>query len=640
MALSPDQSSQSPEESPTGPPNPVTAGNGVRRALPLRFFAGIEDFLLAFSLVVLILLPLSEAVLRRFFGSSISQAAVIVQHLVLVVALVGGAVAARESRLLALSTLTDALPGFIGRFGRIFAGSVGCAICAGLGYAGYQLLEVQQGFNVAGIPVEHLLWLMPACFALIGLRLAMRASSWIDRATALACAALIVFAATRLPLDQIPVALGAFTVLAAAGVFGLPIFAVLGGSALILFLAKQEPLAAISISQYDMAVNPTLPAVPLFTLAGYFLAEGGASRRLVRVFQSVFGHLRGGTGVMTVLVCAFFTSFTGASGVTILALGGLLMPVLINARYSERASLGIITGAGSLGLLLPPCLPLILYAIIASNAAIHQGISVGISEMFAAGVVPGLVLAALAATLVILQQPASAENRPKFSWPEAGAAVWDAKWELMLPVIAMGALLGGFATPVEAAALTALYAVVVEVFIYRDMRLSRDVPRVLVECGLLIGGILLILGVAMGLTNYLVDAQVPDAAVDWAKASLAEPWMFLVAVNILLLLAGCLMDIYSALVIIVPIIVPVALAFDVNLVHLGVIFLSNLQLGYLTPPVGMNLFMTSYRFGKPMPEVVRSVIPMLIIFTIGVALITAIPQLSTALPEALRLTGR
>jgi tripartite ATP-independent transporter DctM subunit len=622
-----------PHAAPGSPVNPPS------KFPPFRVFARIEDAILVLALAVMVVLPLGEAALRTWFHFSIPQAATIVQHLVLVVALVGGAIATREHRLLALSTLTESLHGAWKIVSNVFSAATGAAIAVGLAWAGYKLLEVQEGLSILGLPVERLLWLMPAAFVLIALRLIWRAGDPASRATAFLIAGLLVTAAIFVPMEN-PVALTiALVLLFAATLAGLPIFTVLGGAALILFLSKQEPLAAIAISQYDMAVNPTLPAVPLFTLAGYFLAEGGASKRLVRVFHALFGHFRGGAGVMTILVCTFFTSFTGASGVTILALGGLLMPVLREAHYSERQSLGIITGAGSLGMLLPPCLPLILYAIVASHASAPAGFVVGINEMFAAGILPGILLAALAAALVIFQQPRSARATRKFSLSEAASAIREAKWELILPLIALGAILGGFATPVEASALTALYAFIVETFVYRDLTL-RKAARVLVEAGLLIGGILLILGVAMGLTNYLVDAQIPDLAVDWTKQSIAKPWVFLLALNLLLLIVGCLMDIYSAIVIVVPIIVPVAMAFNVNLVHLGIIFLANLELGYLTPPVGMNLFMTSYRFKKPMPEVVRSVLPMLAVFSIGVLLITYIPALSTALPELLGLSKR
>ena len=416
--------------------------------------------------------------------------------------------------------------------------------------------------------------------------------------------------------------------LGAAALLGAPIFTVLGGAALILFWGEESPTASLALDHYRMVVNPTLAAIPLFTLAGYLLAEGGASRRLIRVFQALAGRVRSGAAILTALVCAFFTSFTGASGVTILALGGLLLPVLLSARYSERNAIGLLTGAGSLGLLFPPALPLILYAVVATSI----GANVTLRQMFLGGLIPGIVLMALVAAWGVLQAPRRQVARPAFDRRELGRAVNEAKWELLLPVVALVALFGGFATPVEAAALTAFYAFVIEVVVYRDLKLRRQVPKVMAECGLLVGGVLLILGVAMGFTNYLVDAQVPDRAVDWAQGSIESRWVFLLMLNVFLLAVGCLMDIFSAIVVVVPLIVPVATAFGIDPVHLGILFLANMELGYLTPPVGMNLFLSAYRFDKPVPEVMRAAIPMFVVLLIGVLLITYFPLLTTLLP--------
>jgi tripartite ATP-independent transporter DctM subunit len=397
----------------------------------------------------------------------------------------------------------------------------------------------------------------------------------------------------------------------------------LGGAAVILFWSRAEPLAVLPIDHYGLVVNATLPTIPLFTLAGYLLAEGGASKRLLRVCEALVGHFRGGAAIGTALACAFFTSFTGASGVTILALGGLVMPVLLASRYSERSALGLVTGAGSLGLLFPPCLPLILYAIVAK---------VRIEDMFLGGIIPGVVMVALTAALGIWQGPKEAHDK-KFGWREAAAAVWDAKWELVLPVVALVALFGGFATPLEAAALTAFYAFIVETFVYRDLKILTDVPRVMTECALLVGGVLLILGVALGLTDFLIEAEVPDKLLSWVQTSIHNPLVFLLVLNLFLLIVGCLMDIYSAIIVVVPLIVPLGAAFGINPIHLGIIFLANLELGFLTPPVGMNLFLSSYRFNKPMGEVVRAVIPMLLVLLAGVLLITYVPPLTTLLPR-------
>jgi tripartite ATP-independent transporter DctM subunit len=377
-------------------------------------------------------------------------------------------------------------------------------------------------------------------------------------------------------------------------------------------------------------VNPTLPSIPLFTLAGYFLAEGAAARRLVRLFQALFGSLRGGPAIVTTLVCAFFTSFTGASGATILALGGVLMPVLLAARYSERSALGLLTGAGSLGMLFPPCLPPILYAIIASTGG---QVSVSIEEMFQGGLLPGLLLVGMTVWWGIHEGPRRGEaGRQPFAAGEAWAAAWAAKWEMLVPVVALTALFSGYATPVEAAAITALYTFLINVVIHRDLHLFRDVPRVMTECGLLVGGVLLILGVALGFTYYLIDAQIPDQAVAWATATIHSKWIFLFGLNLVLLVIGGLVEIYAAIVVVVPLLVPLGLAFGINPIHLGIIFLANMELGFLAPPVGLNLLLASYRFKKPMTEVTRAALPMLAVMVIGVLLITYVPWLTTWLP--------
>jgi tripartite ATP-independent transporter DctM subunit len=363
----------------------------------------------------------------------------------------------------------------------------------------------------------------------------------------------------------------------------------------------------------------------------------------VRVFQSVVGQFRGGPGIVTALVCAFFTAFTGASGVTVLALGGLLMPVLLQARYSERSALGLVTGAGSLGLLFPPCLPLILYAVIAQrtiqNLEFPEGATppeVSINSLFLGGLGPGILLVGMTALWAIHAGPKDYKDRPAFNAREAIAAMRAAKWELLLPALVITAMLLGWATPVEAAALSALYAFLTQTAFHRDLSLFKDVPRVMTECGMIIGGVLLILGVAMGLTKFLILDDVPTMGVEWVKGTVHSPWMFLLLLNVFLLVVGCLMDIYSAIVVVVPLIVPMGLAFGMDPVHLGIVFLANLQLGFLTPPVGMNLFLASYRFNKPMSTVTRATFPMMVVLAVGVLLITYLPALTTWLPRLVK----
>lgn len=582
----------------------------------------LENAVISLVLALLVLLPLVEAVLRKTLHVGISNSSSIVQHLTLVIGMLGGAVAARENRLLTLSRLGELLAGPWRKIAAAFSGSTAVAVTVLLAYAGWDfvLKERPSGHMLAyGIPVWLLQLAIPVGFGVIALRLVGHAAdSWRDRAV-------VVFLAGAWILLWLWSPMGALVVLALATLSGVPAFVTLAGVALVLFEQAGVTIDAIPIAHYDLVTNAILPTIPMFTLAGYVLAEGGAPKRLVRVFQAVFGRVRGGAAIMTATACAFFTSFTGGSGVTILALGGLLMPVLLARRYKEQDALGLITGAGSLGLLLPPCLPLILYAIVAK---------VPMESMFLGGILPAVVMLIATACWGIFAQGTESRNSlPEFDGREAFQSLWQAKWELLMPLVAMGSLFGGFATPVEAAAITALYALCIETLIYRDLKWSTDLPRVMAECGLLIGGVLLVQGVALGFTNYLVDAEIMGRAAVWATSTIHSPLVFLLALNLFLLIVGCLMEIYAAIIIQAPLLVTIGAAFHIDPVHLGIIFLANLELGYLTPPVGLNLLLSSYRFKKTVPEVLRAVTPLTLVMSVGVLLITYVPALTTTLPR-------
>jgi C4-dicarboxylate transporter DctM subunit len=602
---------------------------------PFRWLWQAENVLVALTLAALMLLPLIEIVGRKFFQAGLEGGAALQQHLVLIIGLLGGMFAARDRRLLALSTLTNFLKGRWQIFARVFSSAVAAGFTVFLCLAAWQLVQSEkEGAMILayGIPLWTVQLIMPLGFGVIALRLLWQAAdSWQGRLIAVLVAGSLIGIALFPPLAPAKLVIPGLVVLLAAVVFGAPIFVMLGGAALILFWGEDTPIAAISLTHYSMVTNPTLATVPLFTLAGYFLAEGGASKRLIRVFQALLGQFRGGPAIVTVLACAFFTSFTGASGVTILALGGLLMPVLMGAGYSERSTLGLLTGSGGLGLLFPPSLPLILFAIVASSNSAGSGVT--IEKMFLGGLGPGLLLVGMAIWLGMRLAPKAEINRPAFDRVEAGRAVWAAKWELLLPVVALVALFGGFATPVEAAAVTAFYAFMVETFVYRDFKGPRKVAEVMAECGLLVGGVLLILGVALGFTNYLIDAQIPSRMVEWVTSTVHSKYTFLLALNVCLLLVGCVMDMFSAIVVVVPIIVPLGLAYGVDPVHLGIIFLANMELGLLTPTAGINIFLSSYRFGKPVLQISRAVIPMQCVILVGLVLITYWPALTTFLPQ-------
>jgi len=407
---------------------------------------------------------------------------------------------------------------------------------------------------------------------------------------------------------------------------GAPLFTVIGAVAMLCFKTAEIDSSAVMVELYRIATNPTLVAIPLFTFAGYVLAESKTSIRLVNLSRALFGRVPGGLSLVALVTCALFTAFTGASGVTIVALGGLLLPILIKEGYPEKFTLGLITTSGSLGLLFPPSLPLILYALVAK---------LSVDQLFAAGIVPGILLVAALAAYGVREERKLKLPRPEFSWLKVKQAAIAACWEIPLPVLVIGGIYSGLFTATEAAAVTAFYVVVVEFFVYRDLHLFRDMPRVMRESMVLVGAILMILGSAMGLTNYLIDDEVPMKLFELTKTFIDSPVYFLIVLNLFLIVVGMMMDIFSAIVVVVPLIVPIALAYGVNPVHLGIIFLTNLEIGYLTPPVGLNLFISSIRFKKPIFTVVRATLPYIGILLLALVVITYVPELSLWLVRVL-----
>ncbi len=405
-------------------------------------------------------------------------------------------------------------------------------------------------------------------------------------------------------------------ILLVLALYGMPLFAVLALIALLAFRGAGIDSTSVMIEMTRLASSPMLVAIPLFTFAGYLFAESGTPGRLVRLSRAALGFVPGGLAIVALLACALFTAFTGASGVTIIAMGGLLLPALLKDRYGERFSLGLLTTSGSLGLLFPPSLPIIIYAYVAQ---------VSVDDLFRAGIVPGILL------IVVLSAYAMwvARDLPRqrFSGSEVAAALRGAAWEVPLPLVILGGIYSGRITITEAAAITACYALIVETVIYKDIRLA-DLPRVMQESMVLVGGILIILAAALGLTNYLIDAEVPFVILDWMQQYVASPLVFLLMLNVFLLVVGCLMDIFSALIVVVPLIVPIAEGYGINLLHLGVIFLANLEIGYSTPPVGLNLFIASFRFEKAVTTLYRASLPFLAILLAALLIITYVPALS------------
>jgi C4-dicarboxylate transporter, DctM subunit len=401
--------------------------------------------------------------------------------------------------------------------------------------------------------------------------------------------------------------------------FRTPLFAVISAIAILSFFSKGIPLSAIIVEMVRLANTSTLVAIPLFTFAGYILAESNTPRRLVNLTQALFGWIPGGLAVVVLVSCAIFTAFTGASGVTIVALGGLVLPALLKSNYSEKFSLGLVTTSGSLGLLFPPSLPLILYALVAQ---------VDVDKLFIAGIVPGILLVVLLSIYSIVKNIGAKIEIQKFSLQNLSRATLDAIWEIPLPFIIIGGIYSGIFTVIEASAVTAVYVFIVEFFIYRDLNTKKDLPRIMKESMLMVGGILIILASALGLTSYLIDEQIPMKIFEFIQKYISSKYTFLILLNLFLLIVGMLMDIFSAIIVVVPIITPIAKSFGVDPIHLGIIFLTNLEIGYLTPPVGLNLFISSFRFEKPIIKIYLATIPFIIILFIALLLITYIPEIS------------
>jgi C4-dicarboxylate transporter DctM subunit len=406
---------------------------------------------------------------------------------------------------------------------------------------------------------------------------------------------------------------------------GVPLFAVILAVAMLGFHQSDIHLSAIAIELYRIADMQVLIAVPLFTFSGYILGYSRSPQRLVELTEALLGWLPGGLAIVALIACALFTAFTGASGVTIVALGALLYPALKHAGYPDRFSLGLITTSGSLGLLFAPSLPIILYGVVAQQMSLPEPVS--IDAMFLAGLMPGLLM------ILLLSLWSASQYRPAFTRAE-GKTIWTAikaaGWEIPLPLVILGGIYGGWIAVSEAAALTALYIFIVEVCIRREISFAQ-LPAIVHESMTMVGGIMIILGASLASTNYMIDAEIPTRLFEFITSSIESKWTFLLLLNIFLLLLGMMLDIFSAIILIVPLLLPVALAYGINPVHLGIIFLANMQLGYFTPPVGMNLFIASYGFNKPILEICRACIPFFFILLLAVLIITYVPWLSLAL---------
>ncbi len=592
----------------------------------------VDNGLASVALVGMALIPMIEMLLRPLHGKGIDNASVLVQHLGLMVAMMGAVAAERNGHLSSLglgTTLSAELQAKLHAGGRAGAAMLSGMLCV----ASWNLVssEMASGQTLSyGLPLWWMQGFLPLGFGLLACKLAWRsiqAPVWRLLATLIYPLAGGVVA-LNMDLQSLPLSFGALVLLALL-FMGAPIFAVLGGLGLLLLGHEGLPLAAMALSHYQITVNPSLPALPLFTLAGLVLAKTKASERLSQVFVAVMGGGPVGTVLAVALLCSCFTALTGGSGVTILALGGLLLPLLKAAGYPEQRGMGLVTSASALGVLLAPSVPLIMFAIIAK---------VPINTMFLAGLIPAVVMVFCLVVFggyLPMNRSAHPSQTAEAVLPVRGhvaATVWRAKWELLAPVVAIGSLVSGLTTPTESAALTAVYAVATQAFAHRELGWVR-LSECLSQTVQLIGGVMLIMGMALGLTNYLIDAGVPDIATDWVQSITQNKYVFLLALNVFLFFAGALMEIYAAIVVLVPLLLPLAVSYGIDPIHFGIIFLANLEMGFLCPPAGMNIYFASAVFQKPLREVVASVLPAVAAIFVGTLVLSWLPVLVTGLPE-------
>ena len=592
-----------------------------------NFLSKIENFICYFCFAVIISFPVFQILSRSIDLFSIPASQEIVQHMTLWIAFMGAVLAARSNRLLAVvrePVFKQSSEFNLGHF-LVHAVSVGVVFLLAVSYLKMIQIGIQYPVFVAPfITVWFAQSIIPVGLFLIWYHMIMTSSSRFNYRLLLVFFSFlitIIFYYWQFPFsNEILLTLKVLATLTLVA-FGLPIFVVLASLSILFFLSEPtdwatnfDLISTISDSAYRIVVSPTLAAIPIFTLAGYLLAESNISRRLLDFFKTSLGWLPGSTVLIVVLLCAFFTALTGGSGVTILALGAILYPILVEDGYSEVFSLGLITTAGSLGLLFPPSLPAIIYSVTAGINPI---------DLFRQGFLPALFLLLVVVLYGFYHRP-NEKKKVKFSLKNSMKALSIAKWEIVIPILIVFGLFSGFATLVECAALLVVYVLLIELYIYKDISL-KDIPKIVIDCATLVGGVLIILGFAMGFTGYLVDAEIPLKILHFTQQSIESKIIFLLALNILLLVAGCIMDVFSAIIVIVPLIAPLAAYFGVDPIHLAIIFIANLELGYITPPVGMNLFLSSYRFNKDMPTVYKATMPYFFIRLIGVLIITYIP---------------
>lgn len=585
----------------------------------------LEQSLSTAALALMVALPIANFAGREFFGRGVSGALPLIQHLTFCVTFLGAVLAAGSGQLISLST-PSLLPQKLRSITHTLTSAIGAAISVWLAYASLDVVRIQRGIVAWGIPFTVIVAVMPLGFIALAIRLWWTASPhWKGRAFALAgilVAIALAIAATAFGVGSRTILVPALGILAFATLLGLPVFAALGGTSLLLFWSDGLGVSSVPLNTYNLSKAELLPALPLFALAGYILAEGGAGKRLMRAFDAILGWLPGGLAIVVTLVLAIFTTL--GSGITILSLGGLILPAMLKAGYSEKSSIGLVTVGGSTGLLFFPSLPVILYGITAGPD------KTPIDKLFIGGLIPGMLLVLVVAGWGAFRGHREGALTRSFVPGEVLPALWAAKWDLLTPVILLSGFLGGRAFLIEAAALTVAYVLFLECAIHRGLGLKRDIPRIATECAAMVGGFLILLGVSLGFMKYLTLAEVPVAILQWVQSHIASPIVFLLAVNLFLIIVGAVTDIFAAILVLVPLLAPIAPIYGIDPIHFGVIFLTNMELGYLMPPMGENLFLSSIRFKKKLSWIYVSTIPYLILIVAVILVVTYVPALTLA----------
>ncbi|MBN2536532.1 MAG: TRAP transporter large permease subunit [Spirochaetales bacterium] len=631
-----------------------------------NLFHSIENWISIIILGLIVLLLIIEIIGRTFFLTGIPNSSDYIKHLVLWITFISAMITSREKKHLSLNLPGKVMKDSLKKKITIAISFIAVTICTVFTITSVRFIIV--GFDLSKtvgiLPILAFLFIIPLGFLFITFRFISGAGKTLQ-AKLISAAGILLgiffsihsifffiqdisilitpddftlfeyyegiienFNQFYMPFISI-IFWPCIILLIVSAFLGTPIFIILGGMAVLCFLRAELPLGDIQQEAYGVLIRNEIPAIPLFTLTGFLLSESKAGERFVRLFRNLLGWLPGGLAIVVVIVCAIFTTLTGASGVTILALGGFLSTALIKRNYKKDFSYGLLTGSGSIGLLFPPALPVILYGVAAT---------ISIRDLYVGGFLPGILLVITLCIMGIVHAVTNKIERIPFKGKEVLKPLLASLPELLLPALIFISFFSGFTTLVETGAITVVYVFIIEVFVYKDIKI-KDLPKIIIKGVPIIGGILIIMGIARGFAYYIIDQQIPDQLTAWCTTYIQSPWIFLILLNIGLLITGCFLDIFSAIFVVAPLIIPLGVVYEIHPVHLGIIFLANLQLGYLTPPVGLNLFLASYRFNQPLTKLYKQVLPFFLASLVAVLLITYVAPFTTMFLEPVRNPG-